>query len=95
MYGSSERGFTLIELLIAVTIIGVAFTPLLEVLSSSASRYSSSRETFGNLVVLDRKLKEGNHQGLQVSRKRLPDFPAISEVVYSLDGLFFVRYEAR
>ncbi len=95
MYGISEKGFTLLELLIAITIIGISFTVLLEVLSSSAREYSSSDESFRTFLELDKKLKERNYEGLEVKEEKLPDFPSAKEVTYSLDGLFFIKYEVR
>jgi len=95
MYGTYKKGFTLIEVLIALSIIAVSFTFLLEMLSTSASSYGESENRFKDFLTLDRKLKEGNHEGLTVERKRVPDFPRISEVVYHYKGLFFVRFEAK
>ncbi len=93
MSGRSE-GFTLIEVLVAISIIAFAFTMLLEILSGASLKYERSREEFKDMVFLDRKLKERDHEGISVSRKKLPDFPSISEVVYSYKGVFFVKYEA-
>ncbi|WP_457600653.1 type II secretion system protein [Hydrogenivirga sp.] len=95
MSGTYKGGFTLLEVVIALTLIAVSFTTLLEVLSFATSKYEEAREVLRDMLVLDKKLKEGNHEGLIVKRKRLPDFPAIEEVIYSYKGLFFVRYEQR
>lgn len=95
MSGSCDRGFTLIEVVIALTIIAVAFTVLLETLSFASSNYEEGLRTFETMLLLDGKLKRRDHEGLQVKRTKVPDFPAIEEVVYSYGGLFFVRYEQR
>ncbi len=63
MSGTSERGFTLIEVLIALTVISVAFTSLLEILSTAAGGLEKAQRRFENLIVLDRKLKEGVSKG--------------------------------
>ncbi len=94
-YGTSEDGFTLLEVVIALSIIAIAFTTLLEVLSVASSKYEDSRDTFEDMVFLDRKLKEKNHEGIDVRRRELPDFPKIKEVTYSYRGIFFIRYEAK
>jgi len=93
--GRSEGGFTLLEVLIALTVIAVAFTTLLEVLARAGAAYEEGRELFGRVLYLDRKLKERDHRDLKVKRRRLPDFPRIREVVYSYGDVYFVRYEAK
>ncbi len=95
MSGRYSGGFTLLEVVVALTIISIAFTTLLEMISFARKKYEESRETFRTMLILDGKLKEGNHEGIEVKRERVPDFPAIEEVTYSYGGLFFVRYEKR
>lgn len=95
MSGNSERGFTLIEVLIALTVVSVAFTVLLETLSQAMRGYRRAEETFSNMLVLDSKLKEGDHEGVKVHSKKLPDFPNMREVVYSYGDVFFIRYEVK
>ncbi len=95
MSGTSERGFTLIEVVVALIIISVAFTALLDILSNATRKLSHSENTFDNLLVLDRKLKLGDHEGLKIESRSLPDFPRIKEVTYSYDGIYFIRYEIR
>ncbi len=94
MYGVSERGFTLLEVVVALMIISVAFTVLLEFLSDSARRLEEAERTFEGILLLDSKLKRNDHEGVEVKRRTLPDFPNIREAVYSWKSIFFVRYEA-
>ncbi len=89
------RGFTLLEVLIALTIIAVAFTVLLEMLSNSAKRYESTSALIQKFLLLDKKLKEGDHRNLVVERKKLPDFPRIREVIYIYKDVFFIKYERK
>ncbi len=89
------KGFTLIEVLIALSVIAVAFTILLEILSLSRKSYEGSVEMFRKVVYLDRKLKERDHEGIQVRKERLPDFPSIEEVTYTYEGIFFVQYREK
>lgn len=95
MSGASDGGFTLLEVVVALVIVSVAFTVLLEFLSDSARRLEEAERTFEDVLLLDSKLKRGDHEGLEVKRKRLPDFPSIKEAVYRYGEVFFVRYEAR
>ncbi len=95
MSGTSERGFTLLEVVVALIIISIAFTVLLELLSDSAERLGRAEATFGEVLLLDTKLKRGDHEGLEVKRRRLPDFPGIKEAIYHYGEVFFVRYEAK
>jgi len=92
--GRSEEGFTLLEVLIALTVIAIAFTTLLEVLARASAAYEEGRDLFSRVLYLDRKLKEKDHRDLEVERRKLPDFPRIREVVYSYGDVYFVRYEA-
>jgi prepilin-type N-terminal cleavage/methylation domain-containing protein len=89
------EGFTLVEVLVALMLIAVPFMVLLEILSTAKERYERGRDEFGRFIFLDRKLKERNLEGLEVHRRKLPDFPAIEEVIYSHEGIFFVRYERK
>ncbi len=91
--GRSEGGFTLLELLIAITLIAVAFTTLLEILARSGAVYERSRKLFEEMLYVDEKLKRGEHRDLEVQRRKLPDFPRIREAIYSHGEVFFVRYE--
>ncbi len=95
MCGRSEKGFTLIEVLIALIIIATAFTALLDLLGQSRRNFSASRQTFEDMILLDRKIKLGDHEGIVVKRTPVPDFPAIKEALYSYGDVFFVRYEQR
>lgn len=95
MYGTSERGFTLIEVVVALIIISIAFTTLLDVLSSTTRKLENSEGTFEDFITLDRKLKLGDHEGLEVKSRKLPDFPRIKEITYFYKSTFFIRYEAR
>ena len=94
MSGTSESGFTLLEVVVALIIISVAFTVLLEFLSDSAGRLEEAERTFEGVILLDSKLKRGDHEGIEVRKRTLPDFPGIREAVYSRGDIFFVRYEA-
>ncbi len=93
--GRYKRGFTLIEVLIALIIIATAFTALLELLSRSRANFSDARKTFEEMVILDRKLKLGDHTDVVVNRTPVPDFPAIKEAIYSYGDVFFIRYEQK
>ena len=83
------------EIVVALIVISVAFTALLDLLSGATGRLEKSERMFMDLLTLDGKLKLGDHDGLEVKRRSLPDFPRIKEVNYSYGDLFFVRYEAR
>jgi len=93
--GRSNGGFTLLEVVVALTVIAIAFTTLLEILSRAAAVYEESRALLESVLYMDEKLKRRDHEGLEVERRRLPDFPQINEVIYSRDGVFFIRYETR
>lgn len=93
--GNSNSGFTLIEVLIALMIIGIAFTALLELLTQGGRNLARAREDFDRMVYLDKKIKLGDHEGIVVNRSPVPDFPEIKEAVYSYNGVFFIRYEKK
>ena len=93
--GNCEKGFTLIEVLVALTVVAVAFTILFETLSSAGKKYEEAEELFEAVLRLDAKLKLGDHEGVEVKERTLPDFPRIKEKVYSYRGVFFIRYEGR
>ncbi len=89
------EGFTLIEVVIALSIIAVAFTTLLEVLSYLTKEISSAEERLKDVITLDRKVKEGDLEGVSVERRDVPDYPVVREVTYRLGGVFLIRYEEK
>ncbi len=89
------RGFTLLEVVIAISIIAVTFTVLFEVLSVALSRYEDAKTKFNNIIFLDTKIKERNFEGIEIKRKRLPDFPRITEKMYIYQDVYFIELEAR
>ncbi|MDQ7039126.1 MAG: prepilin-type N-terminal cleavage/methylation domain-containing protein [Aquificota bacterium] len=94
MSGRSE-GFTLLEVVIALSVIAVAFTTLIEVLSYLGKEVERSEKTLSDLIALDRKVKEGDLQGLSVERVEVPDYPVVRGVVYRKGELFLIRYERK
>jgi len=89
------KGFTLVEVLLALIILSVCFTVLLDLISDATKGLEEGESTFSNLLTLDRKLKLFDYEGLDVNIKELPDFPRIKEVTYSYKNLSLTRYEAR
>ncbi|RLJ70879.1 prepilin-type N-terminal cleavage/methylation domain-containing protein [Hydrogenivirga caldilitoris] len=94
MSGTS-KGFTLLEVVIALTIIAVGFTTLIELVSVARSRLAEAEETFRDFLYLDGKIKRNDYQGLEVREEKLPDFPRIIETTYTYRDVFFVRYKVR
>lgn len=94
MYGTS-KGFTLLEVVIALTVIAVGFTTLIEFISVARERLARAEETFTNFLYLDGKVKRRNYEGLDVKEVKLPDFPRIVETTYAYRDVFFVRYKVR
>ena len=88
----ASKGFSLLELLIAVVVVGVAFTFLFELTAQARSRLEVAQNLFSDLVYLDAKIKRKDHEGLSVSRRRVPDFPRVEEVDYSYGSAVFVQF---
>ena len=89
------EGFTLVEVVVALSIIAISFTVLIDTITSLGRETGRAEERFLKLVTLDRKVKEGDHEGVEITRTEVPDFPKAKEVVYSLEEVFLVRYEIR
>ncbi len=94
MSGRSE-GFTLLEVVVALSVVAVAFIVLLEVLSYLGREMEKSERTLSDLITLDRKVKEGDLEGLRVERIEVPEYPVVRGVVYRIGNLFLVRYERK
>jgi prepilin-type N-terminal cleavage/methylation domain-containing protein len=89
------RGFTLLEVVIALSIIAIAFTTLLEVLTYLGRETQEAEVRFLRYITLDRKIKERDHEGVEVEWRDVPEYPLVREKVYRLGEVVFFRYERR
>ena len=94
MSGTS-KGFTLLEVVIALTVIAIGFTALMELISVARSRLAEAEITFEDFLYLDGRVKRRDYEGLEVKEEKLPDFPRIVETTYAYRDVFFVRYKVR
>jgi prepilin-type N-terminal cleavage/methylation domain-containing protein len=92
----NNRGFTLIEVLVAITIIGISFTVLFNLLYEAQKNLDLSEKNFNNFLIVDSAIKENNYEKIHVSEKEINilSVPLI-EKIYEKDGVYLKLYQAK
>lgn len=91
MFGN--RGFTLIEVVVAVVILGIVFGVIFDMLYKAKRDIEYSQNVFDNTITLDKKIKIKDFEHIQISEKRVPEYPLIYEINYKYRDISFIRYE--
>lgn len=91
-----EKGFTLIEVLIAVVILGVSFTVLLNLLYQGQKSLAISQDTFYNFLTVDSAIKEGKTNGINIKTKEfnIMSLPLV-ERTYEKNGIYLKTYQPK
>lgn len=92
----NTKAFTLVEVLIAVVILGISFTVLLNLLYQGQKDLAIAQDTFYNFLMIDGAVKEGKTNNINITTKELNvmSLPLI-EKTYEKNGIYLKTYQPK
>lgn len=90
MFGN--RGLTLIEVVVAITVLVITFSVLLDLIYRSSRELEYSRRVIEQLLHLDSKVKLGDLEDVEVSKRSLEIYPKLHEREYRYKEVFLFDY---
>lgn len=90
-----SKGFTLLELVVAIAVVGVGFSVVFDLLSQIRLEYAQAESLQKDLIKLNNALVEGGHEGLEVRKRTLEDYPSVEEVSYRLGSAEIFVYQLK